>query len=94
MTWSGLPGYDPNQPANNSQLFYTFLGSPNVGEVVKFDLANSPQPLTICLQYDGTTNQTTSVGSWGSPITVISTHGDCNDCQAVYGCTDPNRIKL
>jgi hypothetical protein len=88
MTWSGLVGYDSSQPANNSQLFYNFLGTPNPGEVVKVDTAN----ITLCLQYDGTTTQNVGVGPWNVTMTVISTHTDCVDCMNVYGCTDPIAI--
>ena len=99
VTWNGLPGYDPAGSTNptiaatNSLLFYTFLGSPNIGQLVKIELVNfNGNILTLCLEYDGSTNQNTIVGSINSPITVISTHGDCNDCMAVYGCTDSTAI--
>jgi len=88
MSYSFLPGYDSSQPANNSQLFYNFLGTPNPGEVVKVDTAN----ITLCIQYDGTTTQNVGVGPWNTTMTVISTHTDCVDCMNVYGCTDPIAI--
>ena len=92
MTWSGLVGYDVTQPSNNSQLFYNFLGSPNIGQVVKFNSSGSEGGLTFCLSYDGSTTQNVPVTPFGSQLTVVSTHDDCNDCVNVYGCTNPSAI--
>ena len=91
MTWSGLAGYDPNQPSNNSQLFYNFLGSPNIGQAVKLT-SNAVEEMTFCLLYDGTTSQNVPVTPFGSQLIVVSTHEDCNECVDVYGCTNPNAI--
>ena len=48
LTYNGLPGYVSNGTSsddeNNSQLFYTFIGSPNIGQVVNISLTTTTGP--------------------------------------------------
>ena len=84
MTWSGLPGYVSGADLSNSQIFYdwidTTVGGINVGDVIKIDLSANNQNYTLCLQYDGVTNNVTPVTPWNSPLTIVSSHTDCEDC--------------
>tara|TARA_R110001606_G_scaffold178655_1_gene325295 strand:- start:1636 stop:3021 length:1386 start_codon:yes stop_codon:yes gene_type:complete len=89
MTWSGLPGYVSGADPNNSQLFYdwidTAIGGISVGDVIKIDLT-ATQTYTLCLQYDGVTTNVTPVTPWNSPLSIVSSHPDCDDC--VNGSTE------
>jgi len=84
MTWSGLPGYVSGADPNNSLIFYdwidTTIGGISVGDVIKIDLSANNQNYTLCLQYDGVTNNVTPVTPWNSPLTIVSTHPNCDDC--------------
>ena len=89
MTWSGLPGYVSGADLNNSLIFYdwidTTIGGISVGDVIKIELATNNQNYTLCLEYDGVTNNVTPVGSWNSPLTIVSSHPDCDDCTYTQG---------
>ena len=84
MTWDGLPGYVAGNDLSNSQIFYdwidTTVGSITVGQTTKINLFANNQNYTLCLRYDGVTNNTTFVGPWGAPLTIVSSHTDCEDC--------------
>ena len=89
MTWSGLPGYVSGADLSNSQIFYdwidTTIGGISVGDVIKIDLT-ATQTYTLCLQYDGVTTNVTPVTPWNSPLSIVSSHPDCDDC--VNGSTE------
>ena len=70
----------------NTNTFWQLSGSPSIGQTIKVDDGMGG---FLCFEYLGSTN-TAPAANWDTfTVNNIIIYNDCNDCQLIYGCTDP-----